>query len=302
MSGGSLGGCAFRHPIGGRRPRPSEGALRRRESVRRAAGSTVVPRPRAAAAPAEQRPADARGRPGCRPRRGSPCSGTPTTSRGDAGRRSGSSTRSMTSRKAISSGGKRMTLSATTSTSSMTRTPASGPVTRAVPSALTHRPDVSVPAYARAAVPRRAGPRPGVRPPRPPPPSHARRPHRRVARSTRTRRRSSRTRRARRMARELAADPPRRPLRARLHERLRAAGRHGAVGADHRQDGQQGDADAVRPLPRRGRPRRRRPRGARDDPQAHRLLPGEGELGAGAQPGAGRAVRRRGAAAGWPTW
>ena len=105
----------------------------------------------------------------------------------------------------------------------------------------------------------------------------------------------SRTRRARRMARELARDPPRRALRARLHQRLRAAGRHGALGADHRQDGQQGDADAVRPLPRRRRAGRRRPRRAGDDPQADRLLPGQGQLGARAEPGAGRAVRRRGA-------
>ena len=41
--------------------------------------------------------------------------------------------------------------------------------------------------------------------------------------------------------------------------------------------------------------------GAGGDPQADRLLPREGELRARAQPGAGRAVRRRGARTGWRT-
>ncbi|CAA9282173.1 MAG: Endonuclease III, partial [uncultured Blastococcus sp.] len=89
-------------------------------------------------------------------------------------------------------------------------------------------------------------------------------------------------------------DPSGRALRAGFHQRLRAPGRDGAVGADHGQDGQQGDADAVRPVPRRGRARRGRPGRAGDHPQADGLLPGEGELGAGPQPGAGRALRRRG--------
>ena len=113
----------------------------------------------------------------------------------------------------------------------------------------------------------------------------------------------ARTRRARRMARELAVDPPRRALRAGLHQRLRAAGRHGPVGADHRQDGQQGHADAVREVPGR-----RAPCAGADRDELEAILKPTGFFRAkansvlGPEPGAGRAVRRRGARPAWPTW
>ena len=58
-----------------------------------------------------------------------------------------------------------------------------------------------------------------------------------------------RARRVGRMLRELAADPPRRALRAGLHHAARAGRRHHPVRAVHRQAGQRGHPDALRPLP-----------------------------------------------------
>src|SRR3954468_17038032 len=118
------------------------------------------------------------------------------TSRLDAGRRSGSSTRSITSRKAMSSGGKRMTMSATT------RPPVgSGPGPRMTDASLSGDPHtldrVSSPGYARPQTGRGAParrPGPGALPGVPPfdPAETAPAP----------------TRRTRRMARELAVIHP----------------------------------------------------------------------------------------------
>ena len=60
-------------------------------------------------------------------------------------------------------------------------------------------------------------------------------------------------------------DVPRRHLRARPRQPVRAAGGHDPVGPDDRRQRQHGDPDAVRPLPDGRRPRRRRPVRRRGD-------------------------------------
>ena len=92
------------------------------------------------------------------------------------------------------------------------------------------------------------------------------------------------------------ADLPRCPLRARLRQPLRAAGRHRAQRADDRQAGQRRPADPVRGLPRRAGDGRRRAREARGDHRPAGLLPGQDRVAAQAERRAGRAARRRGAA------
>ena len=92
-------------------------------------------------------------------------------------------------------------------------------------------------------------------------------------------------------------DLPRREVRARLRQPLRAARRHRAERADHRQAGQRGAArPCSRPTPTRPRwrPPTGRPSRAIIGPLG--LLPRQDRVAAQAQRGPGREVRRRGAA------
>ena len=264
-------------------------------------------RGRAAAPPAEQRPPDAGGREGVDLAGGRRVEELRRPRAGTAGRRSGSSTRSMTSRKAISSGGKRMTLRATTATSSSgvaagatrcrDRLPMMTRPVRRQPGRLR---STACPARAVTPVGARARARPT--------------PARRGSAGPRAAARTgaspfdpdetplSRTRRARRMARELALIHPDAHCELDFTNAVRAARRHGPLGADHRQDGQQGDADAVRPLPRRRRPRRRRPRRSwrRSSSRPASSGPRRTRCSASARRWSSGSTAR--CPAGWPTW
>ncbi|CAA9353731.1 MAG: Endonuclease III, partial [uncultured Nocardioidaceae bacterium] len=88
---------------------------------------------------------------------------------------------------------------------------------------------------------------------------------------------------------------PRRPLRARLPQPVRAARGHGAQRADHRQARQPRDSRPVRRLPRPAGARRRGPGNRRGDRAADRVLPRQDRCAAEAGPGARREVRRPGA-------
>ena len=107
---------------------------------------------------------------------------------------------------------------------------------------------------------------------------------------------------ARRMARELAVIHPDAHCELDFTNPFELLVATVLLRADDRQDGEQGDADLVRPLPRRRRPRRSRPRGAGDDPQADRLLPGQDRTrcsGSARRWSSGSTAR---CPAGWWTW
>ncbi|CAA9371201.1 MAG: Endonuclease III, partial [uncultured Nocardioides sp.] len=91
-------------------------------------------------------------------------------------------------------------------------------------------------------------------------------------------------------------DLPRRAVRARLRRPVRAAGRHGALGADHRPAGQHRPACDLRRLPRRPGDGRRPARAPRAAGGAAGLLPREDGVAAEAERRPRGAPRRRGPA------